>query len=105
MIETDEFATIADVREYVRGSATRLGKVSYPANVADPTPLMERVVTLAGPGGITRQNLLEVFEPLGKERKDRALEALRQSERVEAVTESRPSRAGRDQSQAVFRSV
>jgi hypothetical protein len=107
--------TLDDVRELVRrayqaagpaGLRGRHGTVySGPLTlaVAEPGPLMVHAVSLAGPDGLSMQDLRRLFELLGKERFDRGIAQLRASEQVAETREQRPNRAGRLQAQVVFR--
>lgn len=110
----DELHTLDDVRRFVTGSyaAVMASRESLrglppldrlPLAVAEPGPLMEHAVHLAGTEGVTRQELIEVFSLLGKERCERGLAFLRAGGRVVEATEHRPNSAGRQQAQLVFR--
>ena len=103
--------TLDDIRDYVQESYSavmrsprRGSKLDrLPLAVAEPGVLMERAVTLAGEPGLTRQQILEIFHPLGKERLDRGMTFMRGTGTVVESTELRPNRAGRAQRQLVFR--
>lgn len=73
-----------------------------PLSVAEPGPLMERAVQIAGTDGLTLQQLRSVFARLGKERYDRGLAFMRHAGNVTEATERRPNRAGRLQAQVVL---
>jgi hypothetical protein len=74
-----------------------------PLAVAEPGPLMAHAVALAGPDGLTLQQLHDVFWLLGKERFDRGVATMRSGGQVTETKESRPNRVGRPQMQVVFR--
>jgi hypothetical protein len=76
-----------------------------PPAIAEPAPLIEHAVRLAGPDGLTFQQLSKVFDQMGAERLGRGLSAARESGRIEKCIESRPNKAGRAQKQAVLRAV
>lgn len=65
-----------------------------PLAVAEPGPLMTHVVDLAGPAGITLEQLRELFDLLDTRRFERGLVQLRASGRVVETIEQRPNRAG-----------
>ena len=73
-----------------------------PLAVAEPGPLMEHAVALAGDDGLTMQELRRLFSRLGKERFDRGLELLRHGGAIAERRERRPNRGGRLQEQVVF---
>lgn len=115
--------TLDDVREYVSegyralGAKGRLARAlrearneppprfefepgRLPLGLAEPGPLMERAVQVAGGDGITMRQLRDdVFAPLGAERFDQGLSQMRG---VRKEREKRPNRAGRMQEQVVF---
>ncbi len=74
-----------------------------PLAVAEPGPLMELAVMLAGHDGLTRQQLGEVFAALGAERFDRGIATMRAAGHEQETKERRPNSAGCQQVQVVFR--
>ena len=74
-----------------------------PLAVAEPGPLMTHAVGLAGPAGITLQQLRELFDLLDTQRFERGLVQLRAGGSVVETTELRPNRAGDVQPQVVLR--
>jgi hypothetical protein len=74
-----------------------------PLAVAEPGPLMTHAVSLAGPTGITLQQLRELFDLLDTRRFERGLVQLRAGGRVVEIREPRPNRAGYLQPQVVLR--
>lgn len=74
--------------------------------VGQPAALMLRAVEIAGADGITLQELRRLFGPMGKDRYDEALRALRsQQPLVREESELRPNRSGRPQRQVVLRPI
>jgi hypothetical protein len=73
-----------------------------PLAIAEPGALIERAVRLQASDGLTRQEALEVFKILGRERFDRGLAWAREAGRIQAVREQRPDRAGRTRLQVVL---
>jgi hypothetical protein len=74
-----------------------------PLAVAEPGPLMTHVVCLAGPAGITLQQLRALFDLLDTQRFQRGLAQLRAGGSVVETREPRPNQAGHVQSQVVLR--
>jgi hypothetical protein len=74
-----------------------------PLALAEPGPLMTHVVGLAGPAGMTLQQLRELFDLLDTRRFERGLVQLRAGGAVVETTEPRPNRAGDVQPQVVLR--
>lgn len=111
----DELRTLEDVQRFVahaysvagqRGQQTRLGKTyegPLRLAVAEPGPLIEHAVRVAGSQGLTRQELRGVFWMLGKERWERGVGTMRAGGRVVEASERRLNRVGRPQQQVVFR--
>jgi hypothetical protein len=64
---------------------------------------MTHVVGLAGPAGMTLQQLRELFDLLDTRRFERGLVQLRAGGAVVETTEPRPNRAGDVQPQVVLR--
>jgi hypothetical protein len=107
--------TLQDVRDYVwSGYAVTIDArrrvmlgVRYeprlPLAIAEPGPLMTHAVCLAGPAGITLQQLRELFDLLDSRRFERGLVQLRAGGGVVETTERRPGRAGDVQPQVVLR--
>ncbi len=110
-----QLRTLQDVWEYVwRDYAVTIDArrrvmlgVRYeprlPLAIAEPGPLMTHVVCLAGPAGITLQQLRTLFDLLDTQRFERGLVQLRSGGRVVVTTELRPNRAGDVQPQVVLR--
>ncbi len=102
----DELRSLDDIQDFIGqgyGAAGRAGEGPLPLAVAEPGPLMEHAVMLSGADGLTRQQLLSVFERLGKERKERGLKTMEAGDRVSKSQEQRTNRAGRPQRQVVYR--
>ncbi|HEU4896965.1 MAG TPA: hypothetical protein VFX88_05245 [Actinomycetota bacterium] len=74
-----------------------------PLAIAEPGALMTHAVSLAGPAGMTLQQLRELFDLLEPRRYERGLVQLRAGGDVVETTELRPDRAGRVQPQVVLR--
>ncbi len=74
-----------------------------PDHVANPAPLMARAVELSGPEGVSRQELLALFDRLGKDRQAAGLKGLLEFEEVVAEGRSLPNSANRLQRQTVYR--
>jgi hypothetical protein len=74
-----------------------------PLAVAEPGPLMTHAVYLAGPAGMTLQQLRELFDLLDNRRFERGLVQLRAGGGVVETTELRPDRAGALRPQVVLR--
>jgi hypothetical protein len=74
-----------------------------PLAVAEPGPLMTHLVGLAGPAGITLQELRERFDLLDTRRFNRGLMQLRAGGDVAETTELRPDRDGDLRPQVVLR--
>jgi hypothetical protein len=77
--------------------------LTLPLAVAEPGPLMTHAVCLAGPAGITLQQLRSLFDLLDTQRFERGLVQLRAGGRVVETREPRPSQAGSVRRQIVFR--
>ena len=73
-----------------------------PLAVAEPGPLIERAVVLAGKDGLTLQRARRIFDHLGAERFERGLKFARGAGAIVERMERRPNRAGRLQQQVVF---
>lgn len=74
-----------------------------PLAVAEPGPLIVQAVRLAGSGGLTLQELRELFSGLGKDKLDRGLAFARSAGRTIVSREKRVNSAGRQQEQVVLR--
>ena len=74
-----------------------------PLALAEPGPLMTHVVGLAGPAGMTVQQLRELFDLLDTRRFGRGLVQLRAGGGVVETIEPRLDRAGDVQPQVVLR--
>ncbi len=115
----DSLRTLDDVRRFVREGyrASQSGASKWasgrpldfgfeygrlPLAIAEPGPLIERAVRLAGPDGLTLQQVREVFAELGSGRLDRGLAFARDAGVVQERRERRPNRAGRPQEQVVL---
>lgn len=110
--------TLDDVVDYIRegrraASNSQIGiPLRYgftwsrlPNSVAEPGPLIEHAVRLAGEDGLTLQQMRAVFSRLGKERFDRGLAFARQGGRITEQVEHRPNSTGRLQKQVVLRAA
>jgi hypothetical protein len=107
--------TLQDVRDYVwSGYAATIDarrrvmlgvrqEPRLPLAVAEPGPLMTHAVGLAGPAGMTLQQLRSLFDLLDARRFERGLVQLRAGGGVVETTEPRPNRAGDLQPQVVLR--
>lgn len=73
-----------------------------PLAVAEPGPLVERAVRIAGAEGLTLQRLRMIFNGLGQEHFDRGLAWARGAGALYEQREKRPNRAGRSQEQVVL---
>ena len=71
--------------------------------VAEPGPLVERAIALAGEEGLTLQQVRGLFGLLGRERLDRGLIYARDGGRIEQSREMRVNRTGTLQDQVVLR--
>jgi hypothetical protein len=110
-----ELRTLQDVWDYVwNGYAVTIDarrrvmlgvrqEPRLPLAIAEPGPLMTHVVGLAGPAGITLQQLRDLFDLLDKRRFERGLVQLRAGGSVVETTEPRPNRTGDVQPQVVLR--
>jgi hypothetical protein len=110
-----ELRTLQDVCDYVwSGYAVTIDarrrvmlgvrhEPRLPLAVAEPGPLMTHAVCLAGPAGITLQQLRSLFDLLDTQRFERGLVQLRVGGGVVETTELRPNRAGELQPQVVLR--
>ena len=101
----DHLGTIETIKEYIDESykdAIDL-REPLPTAVAEPGPLIARVIRLAGPNGITRQRLLDIFHVVGKEQVQRGLDTMLAGGSIQGHTEERPNAAGREQRQTVYR--
>ncbi len=76
-----------------------------PLAVAEPGPLIEWAVYLAGDDGLTLVEIRNLLNGLGKDRVSRGLEFARGSSVIEASEEARPNAAGQMQSQVVLRAI
>ena len=74
-----------------------------PLAIAEPGPLMTHAVCLAGPAGMTLQQLRELFDLLDTRRFERGLVQLRAGGAVVETTEQPPNRAGDVLPQVVLR--
>ena len=81
------------------------GSVDLPLELAEPGPLMVRAVEMAGPDGLTRRALFELFDALGEDRTQRGIDQMKDSMRVLTCLESRPNAFGRPMRQTVYRAV
>ena len=116
----ENLQTLDDVRDFVRagysaampgaGGAAhpriaefgfKLGKL--PLAVAESGPLIEHAVALAGPNGLTLQEIRAVFGMLSEERIARGLEFARTSGELVEAEERRPNQVKRLQKQVVLR--
>ena len=95
------FAVTIDARRRVMLGAR--SEPSLPLAVAEPGPLMTHAVWLAGPAGMSLQQLRELFDLLDPRRFERGLVQLRASGRVVETTEPRANRAGDLELQVVLR--
>jgi hypothetical protein len=95
------YAVTIDARRRVMLGARH--ELTLPLAIAEPGPLMTHVVCLAGPAGITLQQLRQLFDLLDTQRFERGLVQLRAGGRVIETREPRPNRAGSVQPQVVFR--
>src|ERR687898_683881 len=101
-----QLRTLQDVREFVwNGYAVTIDSrrrvmlgvrndPRLPLAVAEPGPLMTHAVCLAGPAGITLQQLRELFDLLDTRRFERGLVQLWAGGAVVETTEQLPNRAG-----------
>lgn len=74
-----------------------------PLSVAEPGPLIEHAVRLAGDHGLTLQDVRRLFAELGEDRVERGLAWARAAGEVEERREKRSNRVGRLQEQVVLR--
>ena len=74
-----------------------------PLAVAEPGPLIEHAVRLAGAEGLTLQEARRVFKHLGTDRFERGLKFARDAGSIDECREKRPNSAGRLQEQVVLR--
>jgi hypothetical protein len=95
------YAVTIDARRRVLLGAR--SEPSLPLAVAEPGPLMTHAVCLAGPAGMSIQQLRELFDLLDPRRFERGLVQLRASGRVVETTEPRANRAGDLELQVVLR--
>ena len=122
MTELTQLNTLDDVRSFIaegyrasgdpeswqdRGRPLEFGFEwgKLPLAVAEPGPLIERAVALAGEEGLTLHQIREVFGALGRERLDRGLAFVLEAGRIEQSREMRPNRGGRLQDQVVLRAA
>jgi hypothetical protein len=118
MTTFENLQTLDDVRQFVRegyraamgspkGPPLRFGfeRGRLPLSVAEPGPLIEHAVRIAGQDGLTLQVVRWVFEPLGAERVNRGLAFARESGALYEARERRPNRSGRPQQQVVLYAV
>ncbi len=116
----EQLVTLDDVRDFIaegyrsasptwskwdRGRPLEYGFTKgggLPLAVAEPGPLIEHAVHLAGPEGLTLQQARRVFDHLGKERFDRGLAFARGAGLIHERREKRTNRAGHPQEQVVL---
>jgi len=99
---------VASVRDGPAAAAQEAARFGFelgrlPLAVAAPGPLMAHAVALAGPHGITLQQLRTLFERMGVDRFAQGLAQLRDGGQVVETKERRPNRSGRLQQQVVLR--
>ena len=101
--EINSLQTLKEVREFIN-AGYRLGQrgIPLPLAVANPGPLIERVVRISGSQGITLQEVRGVFSQLGGERLEEGLSFARGAGLIREEREKRPNRAGRSQEQVVL---
>jgi hypothetical protein len=104
-VAVDDLNTIEAVKDYLNESYDHAIDLREPLPVAlaEPGPLIARVVRLAGPNGITRQRLFDIFYLLGTDRVERGLETMLAGGAVRGDIEERTSAVGRVQRQTVYR--
>ena len=97
----DHLSTIETIKDYIDESYEHAIDLRepLPAAVAEPGPLIARVIRLAGPNGITRQRLLDIFHVVGKEQVQRGLDTMLAGGSIQGHIEQRPNAAGREQRQ------
>ncbi len=74
-----------------------------PEDLAEPGPLIARVVQFAGDKGIARQRLFEIFHLLRAEQVEQGIATALDDGRVLRHVETRPDSSGRTQPQMVYR--
>jgi hypothetical protein len=101
----DHLSTIETIKDYIDESYEHAIDLRepLPAAVAEPGPLIARVIRLAGPNGITRQRLLDIFHLVGKEQVQRGLDTMLAGGSIEGHVEQRPDASGHEQRQTVYR--
>jgi len=121
-VDFENLRTLEDVQDYLREGYRAAGDpharknqghlLGYgfawgrlPLSVAEPGPLIEHAVRLAGAEGLTLQQAEVVFDRLGQERFRRGLAFARDAGRVSERREPRLNRAGRLQGQVVLYAV
>ena len=104
-VVVDHLGTIETITDYIEESYEQAIDLRepLPVAVAEPGPLIARVIRLAGPNGITRQRLLDIFHLIGTERVERGLDTMLAGGAIQSHVEQRPSAAGRQQRQIVYR--
>ncbi len=104
-VVVDHLGTIETITDYIDESYEHAIDLRepLPVAVAEPGPLIARVIRLAGPNGITRQRLLDIFHLVGKERVQRGLDTMLAGGAIQSHVEQRPSATGREQRQTVYR--
>lgn len=117
-----DLTSLDEVREYIAEAYRASGSPSsrwnrgkplafgfewgrLPLGVAEPGPLVERIVELSGAAGITLQELRQILSRLGEDRIARGLAFARQSGRLQESREARRNQAGRPQQQIVLRAI
>jgi hypothetical protein len=121
MADFASLGTLDDVRQFVaeayrasQSASSKWARLAPPLRfgfeygklplvVAEPGPLIEHAVRLAGAEGLTLQELRGLFERLGAERLDRGLRFARAAGLLVESQELRPNKARRPQRQVVFR--
>jgi hypothetical protein len=117
--ELDQLHTLGDIRRFVAEGYRASGDPSsqwnrgwslsfgfewgkLPLSVAEPGPLIEHAVRLAGGDGLTLRQVRDVFSHLGAERLEQGLAFARSAGLIRESREMRPNRAGRLQQQVVL---
>ena len=101
----DHLSTIETIKDYINESYEHAIDLRepLPVAVAEPGPLMVRVIRLAGPNGITRQRLLDIFHVVGKEQVQPGLDTMLAGGSIKGHIEQRPDAEGHEQRQTVYR--
>jgi hypothetical protein len=94
-----------DAQESTRWADPNERGADLPLALAEPGPLMVKAVELAGPDGMTRAALLELFEPVGADRTQRGIDQMRASQRVLTCRVSRSDGVGPRQRLTVYRAI